>query len=276
MENRSVVQTLIQAAQDPTKALVFNYASEALNNSFFLSTLVRLSFFIISFPADALRMLQSPTATKPTLKHQSKFSDALARSSLKSLPQLISTFSAHVAGLHPSSGAYVWLVTDQRGNLGIVGTYAGGSLLVQANVQMKKGWSGLEVLGETKENILADELREGEGRPIKPSTNESAASSASLSKPSRRSFSTTPSRPAFGDSSYANLANELNRTTISLSSDVGQQLHPLLCLSVHEHCYLLDYGVWGREEYVKNWWGFVDWKKVEEAFETVLTDSEAR
>ncbi|GAA5887009.1 hypothetical protein JCM3774_005130, partial [Rhodotorula dairenensis] len=39
LEDKSVLQTLKEAARDPTRTLAFNYASEALNNSFFLSTL---------------------------------------------------------------------------------------------------------------------------------------------------------------------------------------------------------------------------------------------
>lgn len=157
---------------------------------------------------------------------------------------------------------------------------------MQANIQMKKGWAGLDVLGETVENVLADEMREAEGRPVRPTgTNESAASSASLSSttPStRRSFSTTPTPSAnYNKNSavYAELSSELDQSStinLNLISEVGKQLHPLLCLSVHEHCYLLDYGVWGREEYVKNWWGFVNWHKVEEAYETIKAGSEAR
>lgn len=42
-ENKSVVQTIIDASTDPDKVLMFNYASEALNNSFFLENLVRLN-----------------------------------------------------------------------------------------------------------------------------------------------------------------------------------------------------------------------------------------
>lgn len=42
-ENKSVAQTVIDTAPDPTKSLAFNYASEALNNSFFLDFLVRPS-----------------------------------------------------------------------------------------------------------------------------------------------------------------------------------------------------------------------------------------
>lgn len=49
-------------------------------------------------------------------------------------------------------------------------------------------------------------------------------------------------------------------------SQIGKSLHPLVCISVHPHCYLEDYGVWGREEYVRNWWGSVDWKKVEDSY----------
>lgn len=39
-ETQSVIQTLLSSASKPDEALLFNYASEALNNSFFLSTLV--------------------------------------------------------------------------------------------------------------------------------------------------------------------------------------------------------------------------------------------
>lgn len=40
VESLSVLQTVKQTASNPAQALAFNYASEALNNSFFLSTLV--------------------------------------------------------------------------------------------------------------------------------------------------------------------------------------------------------------------------------------------
>ena len=42
LENKSVVQTVIEAARDPSKVLEFDYACEALNNSFFLESMVRL------------------------------------------------------------------------------------------------------------------------------------------------------------------------------------------------------------------------------------------
>lgn len=41
LENQSVMQTVLSTASDRSKALTFNYASQALNNSFFLDSLVR-------------------------------------------------------------------------------------------------------------------------------------------------------------------------------------------------------------------------------------------
>jgi len=42
-ETKSVAQTVISTAQERSKSLAFHYASEALNNSFFLDSLVRFS-----------------------------------------------------------------------------------------------------------------------------------------------------------------------------------------------------------------------------------------
>lgn len=51
---------------------------------------------------------------------------------------------------------------------------------------------------------------------------------------------------------------------------VGQNLIPLLCISVHEHAWITDYGVWGKEEYLKRFWGAVNWEKVHILFSKVL------
>ncbi len=37
---------------------------------------------------------------------------------------------------------------------------------------------------------------------------------------------------------------------------------PILCLKVWEHQWLPDYGITGKEQYVQNWWGRVDWDEV--------------
>ncbi|GAA6038212.1 hypothetical protein JCM8097_005796 [Rhodosporidiobolus ruineniae] len=269
-EDKSVLQTLKQTAQDPTQVLAFNYASEALNNSFFLSTL-------------------SPTPNAPS--PSSAFSQQLAQTaSLGSFPALVSHFSAHVAGLHPSSGAYVWLVTDKGGNLGVVGTYAGGTVLVKERHQMGYGsYSGkdLRILGEQIPQAAAAETPapeaaaaaagEASSSPADSSASPAADSSsaAAASTPAWQTVSSSSRRPSSSSASLLDgsfsaqsvLDSAVGSHHASGAGQVGKQLHPLAALSVHPHCYLEDYGLWGRDEYVRKWWGAVDWKKVEEAYE---------
>jgi hypothetical protein len=66
LANKSVVQTIIDTAPDRSKTLAFNYASQALNNSFFLDTLVRYIVFRV-FPRAKPRrrnpLQQTPSTT---------------------------------------------------------------------------------------------------------------------------------------------------------------------------------------------------------------------
>jgi Fe-Mn family superoxide dismutase len=48
----------------------------------------------------------------------------------------------------------------------------------------------------------------------------------------------------------------------------GDDLSPLLCLSVHEHAWMsAGLGVWGKEEYLRRFWGVVDWRKVSDVYQ---------
>ena len=40
---------------------------------------------------------------------------------------------------------------------------------------------------------------------------------------------------------------------------------PLLGVNCWEHAYLPDYGVNGKQQYLKNWWAAVNWQRVEHA-----------
>ena len=51
------------------------------------------------------------------------------------------------------------------------------------------------------------------------------------------------------------------------AAQIGAQLTPLLVLSVHEHAWLPDYGIWGKEPYLMNFWNCVDWQRVAGAYE---------
>lgn len=172
-------------------------------------------------------------------------------------PGLISHFSAHVAGLHPSSGAYVWLVTDPHGNLGVVGTYAGGTVLLQQRHQR-----GPAALSSPDRQIL--------GEPIEtaPEADEDAAAGEAEveHKPMWQSAQAGERREGAGGLLNRPKSNAVDALRLSKAVEVGKTLHPLLCLSTHPHCYLEDYGVWGREEYVRNWWNHINWPQVESMF----------
>jgi Fe-Mn family superoxide dismutase len=40
----------------------------------------------------------------------------------------------------------------------------------------------------------------------------------------------------------------------------------LFCVSIHDYCWLLDHGVWGKEKYLKEFWDVLNWNKVEEQY----------
>jgi len=210
----------------------------------------------------------TPSSPSPTSNLARQVSQT---SSLGSLSSLISHFSAHVAGLHPASGAYVWLVTDPNGNLGVIGTYAGGTILVNERRQMGYGSyssGNLKVLGEEIEQPIEAVESSPETISEKPQSSSKWQTTSSSSSRSNLLSSATPS-PAGIFSSTLSAHNDPK-------SAIGKSLHPLLCVSTHQHCYLGDYGVWGREEYVKNWWTKVDWKKVEDGFDAFTSKAGKR
>lgn len=260
-------------------ALAFNHASEALNNSFFLSTLVRCPSVQPVESNETVRSdhgTQSPQPSKP--RPDRAFWNHLRGESshLRDLPSLVSHFSSHVAGLHPSSTGYVWLVADQLGNLGVVGTYAGGTVLVQSRAQMGPLTNDDRVLGEKipqrpGESGSSDGSSPSEQQQSKaPSwavvdqaeqAKDAAAGTSSSSTATAASTDLNANRR--NASGLLGAMNVMNDVIGSRTREIGKYLHPILCISVHPHCYIRDYGVWGRDEYVKAWWKAIDWSVVE-------------
>ncbi|GAA5864160.1 hypothetical protein JCM3774_001238, partial [Rhodotorula dairenensis] len=226
----------------------------------------------------------SPTPSGPT--PSSSFSTRLAQTpSLGSFPALVSHFSAHVAGLHPSSGAYVWLVTDPSGNLGVVGTYAGGTVLVKERAQTGFGsYAGkdLRVLGEQVQVVPEAEQQQQQEQeaPAAPSNSSSTWQTVTPARPQQQQQQQSGgSDPLNGGLDVSSSAHEImsasRPSSAALAAAVGANLHPLACISVHPHCYLEDYGLWGRDEYVRKWWHAVDWSRVEQAYDAFTTKAKA-
>ncbi|KAG6919298.1 hypothetical protein DXG01_007430 [Tephrocybe rancida] len=291
----SVAQTVLNTASVRERTLAFNYASLALNNSYFLD------------------QLAPPPTEGGWQNRQHEMSGHLAthiRAQYGNMVQLKSAFSSAVTGLFTSG--YVWFVTDRNGNLGIIPTFGPGTLLIRSRTYM--GHSKSPVLGPElmqydssvpymhtqwdAETMGASEEEMNEDvKPLRP-----PPTSASTPPPP----GVTPSSPVSGVSgtkqppsgpnvlhprflstSSAHAVEFGAKNTIFASTEgkpptqeprskvaslhLGEVLYPLFCISVHEHAWMAaGYGVWGKEEWLKQFWAVVDWKKVSVSFENVV------
>ncbi|KAJ7499289.1 hypothetical protein FB451DRAFT_1204931, partial [Mycena latifolia] len=116
-EDSSVAQVVINTAPYREKTLAFNYASLALNNSFFLSHLT-------PDPEDSREDVISAQ-----LKHA-------IRSDHGGLDNFKSTVSAAAMGMFTSG--YVWFVCDRAGVTSILPTFGPGTLLVRSRTYMSQ------------------------------------------------------------------------------------------------------------------------------------------
>lgn len=151
-----------------------------------------------------------------------------------------SAFSAAALGM--SSNGFLWLVLDDvTSQFAIVPTFGAGTVLVQNRVQ--KYPRGIEKLAS---------LEQREAESANPSDTSGAAPAY---RPSTTTV-TTDVPQIIGDITGAMRRPE----------DVGQKLSPLLCLSVNEHAWLPDWGIWGKETYLSRFWECVNWELVSQRF----------
>ncbi|KAF8897143.1 Manganese/iron superoxide dismutase [Infundibulicybe gibba] len=291
-ENKSVTQTVINTAPHREKALAFNYASLALNNSFFLDH------------------LKPPTPSAPN--HQAEISPRLGdtiRMQHGSLAQLKSAFSAAALGMF--TNGWVWFVTDRNGNTGVLPTFGPGTLLIRSRSYMasSKGLILGEGLGQfmrgdpltPQERALSNDAPESSTdglsaprnsvtsqSPPSPSSPTSGISGANpaTGNPGSRSFHSGVRSPyqiemdrlpssVWGEEDPSAISRSVPRSKVDMLN-VGEVLHPLFCVSVNEHAWMsAGYGVWGKEEWLKKFWSVVDWGKVSLAYEKAYQDKSA-
>ncbi|KZT62371.1 manganese and iron superoxide dismutase [Calocera cornea HHB12733] len=211
-EAKGIADTVIESATKREDALIFNYASQALNNSFFLDSLVPTSVHLMhDISADLHKHLE---------EHYGN------------VQQFISYMSAAAMGMVGSG--WVWLVIDAQGRLATVATYGAGTMLIRARAQANPmGSRDLPLFGGAWEGERA-----GAPRPLLP----------------RRKALRSPD-----GSGVVQLPLTADAANFKF---FGQSLNPIMCISVHEHAWLHDYGVWGKEEYLKRFWTVLDWDKV--------------
>ncbi|UZJ54157.1 hypothetical protein CBS101457_003477 [Exobasidium rhododendri] len=244
-ESSSIVETVIGTSRDPSKIQAFNFASLALNNSFFLSNLKGKIL-----PANVTHW-EDAAPPKPSIKLMEAIN-----ANFESLPAFKLAFSSMAYGM--SGSGYVWFVRDRNGNLGVVPTYGAGTILVQNRTQRN---------GARMEWNQPSLVETSAPPPASPRPNSSLPPSARLQQqqqqqqpPSSRLMSTS-SKVQFASSS-------INMRGARLAEGAGEELFPLLCVSVHERDWLPDYGMWGKEEYLMRFWECVDWARVNHLWET--------
>ena len=130
-EIQSVAQIVISTATDKSQTLAFNYASLAINSSFFLA------------PSRTSRIPPTPsitihTQTSPDTPNTPRAEPRNCADRQDSQPRAHTDFRCHhrsatrlsrrSEGLRRRRGAggFVWFVTDALGRLGIVATYGAG------------------------------------------------------------------------------------------------------------------------------------------------------
>ena len=60
-------------------------------------------------------------------------------------------------------------------------------------------------------------------------------------------------------------SGKYNTSSLKPNRKHEYRILPILGLNCWEHAYLSDYGVLGKQQYLKNWWASVNWQRVDEA-----------
>lgn len=235
------METVISTARDRQKILMFNYASLALNTSFFLTGLVpHEAQASRAYPQPSTHMGPVPTFYGKTL------ATAIA-DQFGSLPQFKLAVSAAAMGM--VSSGWVWVVKDEHGRLGIVPTYGAGTVLVQQRRQCGP-------------SDLVTAWQDGEGNaPNEPSTPAPAPAPAPATASEAHASAAPATAPATASAAPTSRFDSLAQS--SAAGAIGHHLYPLFCVSVFEHAWLGDYGFWGKERYLTHFWDCLNWERVE-------------
>ncbi|KIJ56575.1 hypothetical protein M422DRAFT_197564 [Sphaerobolus stellatus SS14] len=271
MASQSVTDTVISTAQHKELAVAFNYASQALNNSFFLNGLTPPP----ETDEDAVgSFMKTPRTNEDALGNYSNLMVGI-RESFGDLTKLKDTFSAAAMGM--VSSGWVWLVSDEFGNMQVVATFGAGTLLVRSRAQF--GWQELPILGEPLDSKYKGKTVPGSSRKTSPLNRPSPFTpsfpTSGLGVPPTMPTPPEHSRTFHLSSIRAQMdipTSLLDRTpsgqiSARKTQEIGEMMMPMLCVSVHEHAWMAGgYGIWGKEEYLKRFWTVVDWKKVDSAY----------
>ena len=189
------------------------------------------------------------------------------------------------------SNGWVWFVTDTGGELGVLPTFGPSTLLIRSRQNMN--YANGRVLGEddvedqTPPPLPASSSSPYSKTPPPPSLMPSSGGLGSLrstAPPLNRSIHSVMDTAAFGIYDSANVTETTGPVTTSDKlQNVGNVIYPLFCIPVYEHAWMsAGFGVWGKEDWLKEFWTVLDWEKVSKAYEhaqkggTLVIDSQSR
>jgi Fe-Mn family superoxide dismutase len=176
------------------------------------------------------------------------------------IEQLRSAFSA--AALGTFTNGWVWFVSDQVGHTATMTTYGPSTLLIRARTHM-----------ELENNLsinprLPSNTHPGVPQipPHLPDSDMPLVSSSADDLNSDASFMSTAPASIHRDGGSTHPAkSSKGRDLIS-----GEILYPLFCLPVYEHTWMsAGYGVWGKEQWLKEFWSVLDWRRVNGIYENI-------
>lgn len=192
------------------------------------------------------------------------------------------------------TSGWIWFVMDAGRRLAIVPTYGSGTVLVRSRQQMVPRHLAPSVERLPNSQAISSGFTSGPSRltssPMPSSTQPNLASAThpfdrqgqtrkfgapdsnqnDVNKPTEDSLFDASGDVVSGLSSATNrLATSgysFHPTTTGPLHHYGDKLSPLFCVSVHEHAWLYDYGVWGKEEYLTRFWSALDWGRVAQLY----------
>lgn len=202
-----------------------------------------------------------------------------------SVQQLRSAFSA--AALGTFINGWVWFVTDQACNTGIITTYGAGTLLVRSRMNMQKHPD----IPSSKLFDISPSFYPGSPSYDTPTRSHLAKTSLPGTSPSSPlsgvSGDNSPMAPSGTQAQHMSDHASIRRTATGLHSGLdqptgprsptmggmltaGEILYPLFCVPVYEHAWMsAGYGVWGKEQWLKEFWSVLNWGRVDAAYQAV-------
>lgn len=177
---------------------------------------------------------------------------------------------------------------DEVDNLAVMATYGSGTILVQGDHVRVKRIDQFVPLEEedasatqAAESVLGSET---ERQPTREYENQASSRPANTSQQTRSYHSSTRMSQLEEDSPskrpYSFAAGSAFVGGMGNSSSASQfprrkagerftSIHPLLCLSLHPHVYIPDYGINGKDAYIENFWRNVNWEQIERRYQDV-------